>query len=80
MHVRHAHRAYPSPLPQVSGGLELTRVDPSETPPATQKAVDPFGTPPAIPRPAADVADFVNASWSHDGARGARQDCIGTDL
>ena len=47
-------------------------MDPFETPPATQSSVDPFGTPPATPRPAADVADFVNASWSRGGARGAR--------
>ena len=50
-------------------------MDPFETPPATQSPVDPFATPPATPRPAADVvevADFVNASWSRLGARGAR--------
>ena len=36
-------------------------MDPFETPPATQSSVDPFGTPTATPRPAVDVADFVNA-------------------
>jgi len=38
-------------------------MDPFETLTATQSPVDPFGTPPATPRPAADVADFVNALW-----------------
>ena len=47
-------------------------MDPFETLTATQSPVDPFGTPPATPRPAADVADFVNALWSRGGARGAR--------
>ena len=47
-------------------------MDPFETPPATQSSVDPFGTPPATPRPAVDVADFVNALWRRSGARGAR--------
>ena len=45
---------------------------PFETSPATQSSVDPFGTPPATPRPAVDVADFVNALWRRRGARGAR--------
>ena len=36
-------------------------MDPFETMTATQSPVDPFGTPPATPRPAAEVADFVNA-------------------
>ena len=47
-------------------------MDPFETLTATQSPVDPFGTPPATPRPAAEVADFVNALWSRGGARGAR--------
>jgi len=47
-------------------------MDHFETLTATQSPVDPFGTPPATPRPAADVADFINALWSRGGARGAR--------
>ncbi|EEH59477.1 uncharacterized protein MICPUCDRAFT_55556 [Micromonas pusilla CCMP1545] len=47
-------------------------MDPFETLTAAQSPVDPFGTPPATPRPAADVADFINALWSRGGARGAR--------
>ena len=46
-------------------------MDPFETLTATQSPVDPFGTPPATPRPAADVADFVNAMESRWCARSA---------
>ena len=62
-------------------------MDPFETLTATQSPVDPFGTPPATPRPAADVADFVNhhgvavvraeRHWSAEGATGGEHASAG---
>ena len=73
MRVRHAHRAHPSPLPQVSGGLGTHSHGPLRDSDGDSVAGRPVRNSTGDPaRPAADVADFINALWSRGGARGAR--------
>ena len=70
--LHHARRAHSSPPPQVSDGLGTPSHGLLRDSAGDSVVGRPFGAPPATPRPAVDVADFVNALWRRRGARGAR--------
>ena len=72
MRVRHAHRAHPSPLPQVSGGLGTHSHGPLRDSDGDSVAGRPVRNSTGDPAPRGGCGGFRYALWSRGGARGAR--------